>query len=650
MILIKNKKTIGVDILDIRDKMGFTSLHYCCIFNNFDTLRKLYKNNSDIFISNNNNDNLFDLCLKYKRNDFLLYLFDNEFKKGNFNFINSKNENLFYNALVFENEDIINYLMKFKEYIQKIMNHKEPEFGLTILHQMVITNNNKYIKKLIEYGINLNISDNYGNYPYHYAVLENNLEFLKMLFDSNNNLKINLKINYNNTNINGETILHLFLTNFDDNVLSNEELKNILLILVENTNLNIQTNEGITCLHLLIDNKFLEDNDIVKILESGKKELNIFISDNENLNGIERINKNSKYIEIIVNGYFKRLNLIKGELNIDWEKFCAENDINNVMKSLNKKTGDVETLCKDKIRKTILEDKNSIPRYDDLNLSFDYDIVMNNNCFYTGSTLDIIFGLIFLSKLPDVNFILSYPLSENSKLVEYYKKIGNYNSTKFEFNNIEILWSYHKLILIENFDSLLLDSINKDKRFTVIPLGIELAEGSHANIIIIDKDNKTIERFEPNGAIEPRNFPYNKKLLDSLLKNKFEQLLSKFKYLEPKDYLPTIGFQMLEIINEDKCKIIGDPNGYCAVWCVFYAKYRLENPNVRQDKLVYKIINNIKLQNKSFKSVIRNFSKNISSLRDNFLKKYNMDVNDWMNSNYDPEILKNLEQDLIDLF
>ena len=54
------------------------------------------------------------------------------------------------------------------------------------------------------------------------------------------------------------------------------------------------------------------------------------------------------------------------------------------------------------------------------------------------------------------------------------------------------------------------------------------------------------------------------------------------------------------------------------VWCVFYAKYRLENPDVKQNKLVYKIINNIKLQNKSFKSVIRNFSKNISSLRDNF--------------------------------
>jgi ankyrin repeat protein len=644
LIINKNKKTIGIDILDIRDKMGFISLHYCCIFNNFDTFRKLYKLYNDIFISNNNNDNLFDLCLKYKRNTFLLYLFDNEFKKGNYNFINNKNENIFYNALVYENNDIINYLMKFKEYIQTIMNHQEPEFGLTILHQMIITNNNKYIEKLIEFGIDINISDNYGNYPYHYAILENNISFLKILINKNN------KINYNNTNINGETVLHLFLTNFDDNILGKDDLKNILLKLIENTNLNIQTNEGITCLHLLIDNNFLVDKDIIKILESGKKELNIFISDNENLNGIERINNNKDYIEIIVSAYFNRLKFIKEKLNINWEKYCAENDINNVMKSLNKKSGDVEHLCKDKIRKTIIEDKNSVPRYEDLNLNFDNDIVMNNNCFYTGSTLDIVFGLIFLNKFPNVNFILSYPLSENSKLNEYYKKIGNYNSNKFEFNNIEIIWSFHKLILIENFESLLIDNINKDKRFIIIPLGIELAEGSHANIIIIDKKNKTIERFEPNGSNEPRNFPYNKNLLDNLLKNKFQQLLMEYTYIKPSEYLPIIGFQMLEIINDNKCKMIGDPNGYCAVWCIFYAKYRLENPDVKQDKLVYKIINNIKLQNKNFKLVIRNFSKNISSIRDNFLKKYNMDINDWMNSNYNLEILKNLEQDLIDMF
>ena len=652
LIIEKNKKTIGIDIIDIRDKMGFISLHYCCIFNNLSVFKKLYKNDSDIYLSNNNNDNIFDLCLKYKRNDFLLYLFDNEFKKGNFNFINSKEESVFYNSLVYENNDIIDYLVKIKEYIQFIMNHKEPEFGLTVLHQMVITNNNKYVEKLLEYGINYNIPDNYGNYPYHYSILENNVEFLKLIMSDK------YTINYNNTNINGETILHLFLTNYDDNILNEKDMKDILLKLIKNTNLNIQTNEGVTCLYLLIDNNFLEDEEIVKIIESGEKELNIFISDKENMNGMDRINNTNnknKYIDIIVNSYYNRLliikdNIIKDKLNVEWEKFCAENDVNKIMKSLNKRSGDSSTLCKEKIRKTILEDNNSIPRYEDLNLNFNNDIVMENNCFYTGSTLDIVFGLIFLNKLPNVNFILSYPLSENTKLKEYYKQIGNYNSNKFEFNNIEILWSFHKLILIENFDTLLLDAINKDKRFIVIPLGIELAEGSHANIIIIDREMKTVERFEPNGVNEPRNFPYNKTLLDNLLKNKFQQILSEYKYMEPKDFLPTIGFQMLEIINEEKCKMIGDPNGYCAVWCVFYAKYRLENPDVKQSKLVYKIINNIKLQNKSFKSIIRNFSKNISSLRDNFLKKYSMDVNDWMNSNYDVEILKELEQGLIDLF
>ena len=201
---------------------------------------------------------------------------------------------------------------------------------------------------------------------------------------------------------------------------------------------------------------------------------------------------------------------------------------------------------------------------------------------------------------------------------------------------------------MSNFDSLLVDILNKENRFIVIPLGIELTEGSHANIIIIDKINKTIERFEPNGANEPRNFIYNHTFLDNLLKNKFEQILSNYKFLKPKDFLPTIGFQMLEIINEEKCKQIGDPNGYCAVWCVWYVKYRLENPDVKQKVLVNNLINNIKLQNKSFKTIIRNFSKNISSIRDDMLKKYNVNINQWMNNTFDKSILKNFESEILE--
>jgi len=645
ILLNQDLKNIGISIIDVRDKMGFITIHYSCIFNNFFAFKKLYKAGSDIFISNNELDNTLDLCLKFKRNNFLLYLFDNEFKKGNFNFINSKNENFLYNSLVYENNEIVSYLMNFKEYVVKIMNHKEPEFGLTILHQMIITNNNKYIDKLLNYGINYNIPDNFGNYSYHYAIIEKNYEFLFTIFNDK------YKINYNSTNINGETTLHLFLLS-SDNILNDIQLKKILIKLITNTNLNIQTNQGITCLHQIIELNIWEDDEISKILKSGNKELNLFISDEDNNNSLDKIdvNKKDQFINIIVDSYYNRLKIMKNDLIVDWEKYCADSDINNVMKTFNKRSGTVDTLCKDNIKKMILEEKNSIPRYEDLKLNFDNNIVMENNCFYTGSTLDIVFGLIYLNKYSNVSFILSYPLSENEKLINYYKKIGINYSSKFEFNNIEIIWSYQKLIFISNFDSILLDVTIKEDRFIIIPLGIELTEGSHANIIIIDKKNKTIERFEPNGANEPRNFPYNKKLLDNLLKNKFEQLLTEYKYVKPSNYLPVVGFQMLEIITEEKCKMIGDPNGYCAVWCVFYCKYRLENPDVDPSILVNKIINNIKLENRSFKNVIRNFSKNISVLRDEFLNKFNLNINDWMNLNYDKEILPELENKLIDLF
>ena len=221
------------------------------------------------------------------------------------------------------------------------MNHQEPEFGLTILHQMVITNNNKYINKLLEYGIDYNIQDFYGNYSYHYAIIENNKEFLKLLLNDTFN------INYNNTNINGETLLHIYLINYD-------EISDILIKLIRNTNLNIQTNEGKTCLHFIIEKDLWKNNSIKKILESGDKELNLFINDVENINGFDRLNNKSEkeiFLNIVVDSYFNRLEKISKDLKVDWEKYCSNKDINNLMKVLKGKKGNIETICKDKIKK-----------------------------------------------------------------------------------------------------------------------------------------------------------------------------------------------------------------------------------------------------------------------------------------------------------
>jgi hypothetical protein len=188
---------------------------------------------------------------------------------------------------------------------------------------------------------------------------------------------------------------------------------------------------------------------------------------------------------------------------------------------------------------------------------------------------------------------------------------------------------------------------DKDIKFIVLPIGIELNEGSHSNILIIDKSARTVERFEPNGANYPMGLNYNQNLLDTLLQNKFIE--HNLNYLKPSDYLPTIGFQILENLEESKCKKLGDPNGFCGVWCTWWAFYRIKYASMKNKDLVVNLINKIKLENKSFKNIIRGFSYNIVELRDKILKKYNVDINDWMVGNIDESIVHSMEKEILNI-
>ena len=161
-------------MINYSDNIGFNPLQYCCLFDNIEIFKKLYKINVDIYQVNKNKESLFDLCIKYNRNDILKYLLENEFNKNNYIFLNHKNESILYQALVYNNNNIVNFLFRNKNYIEKILNIQENEFGLTIFHQLIITQNKNVINKLIDYNFNLNITDYYGNTPIHYSIIENN--------------------------------------------------------------------------------------------------------------------------------------------------------------------------------------------------------------------------------------------------------------------------------------------------------------------------------------------------------------------------------------------------------------------------------------------------------------------------------------------
>jgi len=215
-----------------------------------------------------------------------------------------------------------------------------------------------------------------------------------------------------------------------------------------------------------------------------------------------------------------------------------------------------------------------------------------------------------------------------------------------KFINFEILWVNNKLYLISNFIDKITECIEHKYTFIIIPVGIEMPSGSHANYIIYDVKNNIVERFEPNGSTTPVGLNYNPELLDSILKQKFIDINPNIKYLKPQDYLPKVSFQMLDIM-EHKNRKIGDPGGFCALWAIWYVDMRLTYNTIEPTELVFILINAIRTQNISVKNMIRNYAINIISDRDNILTKLNLDMNDWINDKYTTEDLDNIINELL---
>ncbi len=648
MIIEYDSKNIGVSILDVRDNMGYSGFHYSIIFNNIKAFNLLYSSTIINTVDSKNN-NIYMICLQYKRGNILISILENEIKKNhNINhFINNNGESILQSAVNYDDMKVVNYILNNTDFLVQIINNQENEYGLSILHQCIVLHYNEIVIKLIKNGANINLSDFLGNTPLHYAVIEKNYNILEYMINNNDLL-------YSETNMNGNTPLHLLIEEDIINLTIIDKMKyqydmySILLKMIKNTNLNIMNNYGNTILHYIVKKNLWTLSEVKDILINHN--LNIFIVNKEDESPFS-LNKTDEFINIVIDSYYNTLIKIKDndKLIEPWEKYCSMKDKEKLLKVLNKKDSDkdITYYCKNAIRKQILEKHRSMPTYTELLLNIDSGIY-TEGCFYTGSTIDILFGLYYLHKNKNVTLILDYPLTHNKEIESYYTKMGLNYSFKMEFSNIEIVWSFMKLIYPTNFDSILLDKIKNSNQFIVIPLGIEVTKGSHANIIIIDTIYKKIERFEPNGKNPPRGFYYNPELLNTLLITKFNHILPEYTYIQPSDYLPTIGFQILETIDEDKCKKIGDPNGFCAVWCIWWAEMKITYKDVDSKKLAEQLITQIKFSNKSFKKIIRNYSINIVKLRDEFINKYNITIDDWIVGNYDEQIITNLEKDILE--
>ena len=147
-------------------------------------------------------------------------------------------------------------------------------------------------------------------------------------------------------------------------------------------------------------------------------------------------------------------------------------------------------------------------------------------------------------------------------------------------------------------------------RFTYHVLVISFSNGiSHANILVIDKNRKVIEHFEPDFKL---GGDYND-IMYTKIKLLYKKYFKKFRYIAPDELM---GNHLLQHYadNDDIYKIYNEIDGYCLLWVYWYLYMRLLNPDIRD--LIGEISQNF--GELSYQKNIRGFSykitKNISKI------------------------------------
>jgi hypothetical protein len=157
------------------------------------------------------------------------------------------------------------------------------------------------------------------------------------------------------------------------------------------------------------------------------------------------------------------------------------------------------------------------------------------------------------------------------------------------------------------------------KRFAAVFISITLDSMLHANVLVYDFKNMTVERFEPYG---------NTTFVDNSLDEVLEEELTwntGLKYLKTGDFLPWAGFQTISDETNLINKKSGDFGGFCLAWCLWYLETKLKNPDVDSKNLVSKLIHKITKLDIKFSEYIRNYSNKINEKRIQYLEDIGMD-------------------------
>jgi hypothetical protein len=365
------------------------------------------------------------------------------------------------------------------------------------------------------------------------------------------------------------------------NLMTNKNLNKIMEIIWPKIKLNLlfTSKDGIDYLALVLATRNNSDSPIMK-------KINEYILKNSPDICYNRLNPEK------LNNLFL---IIKKPFN-SYHKYLDNRELDLTIKDENNKT--VLDYADTKWKEYLLKAKKYKP---DLNIKLEENQYQHSTKF-TATTLDLIVYFIYLDKKYK-NLYIPKIKNDTSDRNDFPWFI-NYNDST---NNLDI----HPSI------NLLINNIRREKShdYAVLFLGLilEKEELKHANVILYDFNNLTVERFEPYG--------------DSGVDDKLDDYLDEeltwntgFKYLRPKDFLTKPGYQLISNEGLDNLKA-GDFGGFCLGWCIWYIEHRLKNSKVNSKVLNEKTIEKMLRLDDSFLEYIRNYSNKLFDIKLDILKK-----------------------------
>lgn len=234
------------------------------------------------------------------------------------------------------------------------------------------------------------------------------------------------------------------------------------------------------------------------------------------------------------------------------------------------------------------------------------DITLEDNKYqhytkFTATMIDIIIYFIHLDKKYKNLFV---------------PKILDVNKNRKDFPFVITYDEALNMLDIHPKLNTIINNIRREKShdFAVLFLSLSLADDlKHANILLYDINNLTLERFEPYGDDGVDN------IMDDLLE---EELTwnTGFKYLRPKDFLPKPSYQSLSYEGNESLKA-GDFGGFCLGWCIWYIEHRLKNPKVEPKLLNQKTLEKMLKLDNTFTEFIRNYSNKLFDCKLRIVKK-----------------------------